>query len=57
MTIVTSIIGLLYVIVALTYPAAIIFLLLWIKQIKENTKTQVEQNNLLIELLNKTKGQ
>ncbi|WP_197277531.1 hypothetical protein [Bacillus sp. FJAT-27245] len=51
-----SIMGLMSLLIALVIPVMVIVLAYWIYQIKRNTELQVEQNNRIIELLEKGDG-
>ncbi|MBP2241060.1 4-hydroxybenzoate polyprenyltransferase [Cytobacillus eiseniae] len=53
----TSAIGLLSLLFTIAIPVSIVFLLLWIYQIKRNTEIQVAQNKEIFQLLTKEKIQ
>ncbi|HHY71639.1 MAG TPA: hypothetical protein GX497_00120 [Bacillus bacterium] len=57
MTLGTSIFGLLSLIFTIALPVSLIFLMIWINQIKRNSETQVEKNKEIIRLLNKENTQ
>lgn len=48
-----SFFGVINLILGIAIPVAVIFVLIWIYQIKENGKIQVNQNQKIIELLEK----
>jgi hypothetical protein len=48
-----STLGLFSMLITIGVPASIVFLLIWVNQIKRNLETQVEQNKEIIRLLQK----
>ncbi|HHW36541.1 MAG TPA: hypothetical protein GXX18_04635 [Bacillales bacterium] len=50
-----SAIGLLSTIIVMVVPISMIFLLIWVYQIKRNSEIQVAQNKEIIQLLEKDK--
>lgn len=50
-----SAIGLLSTIIVMVVPVSMVFLLIWVYQIKRNSETQVTQNKEIIQLLEKGK--
>lgn len=48
-----SVLGLISLLLTIALPVSLVFLLIWIYQLKKNSETQIEQNREIIRLLEK----
>lgn len=49
----TSMLGISSLLITIAIPVLVVFISIWIYQIKKNSETQVEQNKEIIQLLKK----